>query len=367
MSDDYYIGVMSGTSFDGIDTVLARFKDKELEIIAHHSCEFPQEIKQKLLKLADPLLPHLLEFVYELDSELGQLYAQSIESLLNHAKILKDKVRAIGCHGQTIRHFPHQSPGFTAQIGDPNIVASRTGITTVADFRRRDLAHGGQGAPLAPAFHHHFFHSEDENRAVVNIGGFANVTLLPSSGNVSGFDTGPGNCFLDALARVYLQEDFDRDGAFAASGKVCPALLSRLLSHPFFARTPPKSTGRDQFNLAWLENILSEFSDLPPEDSQATLAELTAVSIATPIASQEISTVYLCGGGALNLDLVSRLATHLPESEIKTTEHLGIHPQLVESCLMAWLARSTINRQPIDLRGITGSTQPVMLGAVYYV
>ncbi len=367
MDNNYYIGVMSGTSFDGIDTVVARFQENKLEIIAQHSAPFSEEVRQKLHILSDPLVPHHLESLYALDVQLGHLYASAIQALLSHANLSKNQIQAIGCHGQTIRHFPDQIPAFTAQMGDPNIVAAQTGITTVADFRRRDIAHGGQGAPLAPAFHQYFFHSPDENRAVVNIGGFANVTLLPSSGKVLGFDTGPGNCLLDAQAQHYLHQPFDKDGAWAASGRVNQPLLNALLSHPYFSRPSPKSTGRDEFNFPWLSNILADFPALSPEDIQATVCEQTAVSIASAIRPHAVKSVYLCGGGAQNLHLVSRIASHLPEATIQTTEALGVPPQLVESCLMAWLAQSTMNKRLIDLRDITGSRQPLILGAVYYV
>lgn len=367
MDANYYIGVMSGTSFDGIDTVAVAFDDHQLKIIAHHSASFPKTVTQSLIALADPQIAHRLQDVYALDAQLGHLYAQTIQDLLAQSQLKKQSIEAIGCHGQTIRHFPNETPGFTVQIGDPNIIAAHTGITTVADFRRRDIAHGGQGAPLAPAFHHHFFHTPNENRAVLNIGGFANITLLPASGKISGYDTGPGNCFLDAFAQTHLKQAFDDGGSWAATGKVDERLLQTLLSHPFFAKKPPKSTGRDEFNIAWLNNILANFPQLSPENIQATLTELTARSIADQIVNKNINTLYVCGGGAFNDYLLSRIAAHLPSTEVKTTQALGIDPQLVEPCLMAWLAQRTICKQPIDLQDITGSKQPMLLGGVYYV
>jgi anhydro-N-acetylmuramic acid kinase len=364
MENNYYIGVMSGTSFDGIDTVAVNFNDDQINIIAHHSVPFSSQMREKLLIIADPEISHRIQDVYALDAQLGHLYAETILALITNSKIQSSQIKAIGSHGQTIRHFPNQNPGFTVQIGDPNIIAAQTGITTVADFRRRDIAHGGQGAPLAPAFHHHFFHSSQENRAVLNIGGFANVTLLPASGKVIGFDTGPGNCFIDAWVSRHLHQSYDDKGKWAASGNINQDLLNRLLSHPFFDQKPPKSTGRDDFNIHWLNNMLADYQHLSPEDIQATLTELTAVSIARCI--KDLNAVYVCGGGAYNDYLLSRLATHLPGVSVQTTQALGLDPQLVESCLMAWLASRTLNKQPIDLSQITGSKEPVILGGVYF-
>jgi anhydro-N-acetylmuramic acid kinase len=366
-SNPYYIGVMSGTSLDGIDAVLVSFEGKALKIHGHHHRPYPEETRQQLLALADPERSHRLQSVYSLDAQLGQLYAQSIQDLLSKNPSLNASVRAIGCHGQTLRHFPNERPGYTVQIGDPHIIAAQTGITTVADFRRRDIALGGQGAPLAPAFHREFFHSPDENRAVVNIGGFANITILPPSGKISGFDTGPGNCFLDALAEKHLNQPFDKNGDWAASGKIDERLLSALLSHPFFAKSAPKSTGRDEFSQSWLTAILSDFSTLSPENIQATLTELTALTLAKALAPHDLQSIYLSGGGAFNTYLVSRIGSHLPRVSVQTTAALGLDPQLTESCLMAWLAQCTLNKQSIDLTDITGSRTPVILGAIYPV
>lgn len=365
MASDYYIGIMSGTSFDGIDTVIVSFNEGLIQLHGYHGLPFPAHIREDLLKLADPKVPHKLDEVYSLDTQLGHLYAQTVQELLTKYSIDKASIRAIGSHGQTIRHNPNQPPVYSVQIGDPNVIAAQTGITTIADFRRRDQALGGQGAPLAPAFHREFFYSADENRAVVNIGGFANVTLLPSQGKILGFDTGPGNCFIDYWASKHLHQPYDKDGAWAASGQIHGPLLSALLTHPYFTKTAPKSTGRDEFHLGWLHNILAGFSSLEPEDVQATLTELSAVSIAQSLS--KVDAVYLCGGGAYNHYLKNRLAHHLPQIKISTTQSLGIDPQLTEATLMAWLAQRTLNQQPIDLREITGSSIPMILGGVYYV
>lgn len=364
--DDNYIGIMSGTSFDGIDAVIVNFNDGQLNIIAQHHHPYSQEIRQSLLSFSSPDKTHRLNDIYSLDAKLGYLYAQTVNELLSQSAFNSANIKAIGCHGQTICHAPNAKPAYTIQMGDPNILAAQTAITTVADFRRRDIAHGGQGAPLAPAFHRYFFHSPDENRAVVNIGGFANITLLPASGTVTGFDTGPGNCFIDANIQKHRNIAFDKYGEWASTGVVHEGLLSRLLMHPFFAKLPPKSTGRDEFHLSWLNKTLADYPNLLPKDIQATITELTAVSIADAITNQDISRVYLCGGGALNQYLLSRIASRLPSVEVKTTQTLGINPQLIEPCLMAWLARHTVNKQPIDLSEITGSSKPAMLGGVYY-
>jgi anhydro-N-acetylmuramic acid kinase len=363
-----YIGMMSGTSFDGLDAVLIDFADN-FKTLGNISLDMPEALRMQLQQISQTNEPHLLTNLYTLDAELGSFYSEAVQQLLHATKTNAKDILAIGCHGQTIRHFPNANPPFTAQLGDPNIIAAKTGITTVADFRRRDLAFGGQGAPFAPLFHHAFMQSPNENRAIVNIGGFANVTLLPKSGSVSGFDTGPGNVLLDAWMQKQKNLSFDDRGKFAETGKVNKNLLARLLQHPYFAQKPPKSTGRDDFNLDWLESVLHMCNEaVSLEDVQATLAELTAFTIASAIEESQPDTdkLYICGGGANNIFLLSRIKTQLPKIEVQTTEALGIHPQHTEAALMAWLAKQTMERKPIDLRAITGSTTPSILGGVYY-
>lgn len=366
MGDNYYIGLMSGTSFDGIDAVLVNFANNTLNIIENHSLPYPDDLKTALFNISRPNELYSLEDLYRLDAKLGALYARTVLALIAKTEIKSQHICAIGSHGQTIRHFPNEKPGFTVQIGDPNIIAAETGITTVADFRRADIARGGQGAPLGPAFHDFLFRDQHENRAVLNIGGFANITLLPASGAVTGFDTGPGNSLLDAWAMLHLHQPYDAQGAWANSGKIHADLLAALLSHPYFAKQPPKSTGRDEFNLSWLSNVLSHFNPIPPEDVQATLTELTAVSITQEIVAEELQALYICGGGANNTYLVSRIAHHLPSVLVTSTEALGLHPQHTEAALMAWLAYCTMNKRPIHLEGITGSKTPAILGGVYF-
>lgn len=363
MAGNMYIGLMSGTSFDGIDAALMSFDNHQINIIDHHYQAYPPEIKNALLALAQQE-HQSLENIFSLDAKLGHLYAQAAVNLLKKSGRNPKDIQAIGCHGQTICHMPQATEPFSVQIGNPNIVAAQTGIKTVADFRRADMAQGGQGAPLAPAFHREFFHSPDVSRAIVNIGGFANVTLLPKDGTVSGFDTGPGNCFIDAWVNKHFSKPFDHAGQWASTGTLNNELLSTLLTHPHFAKHPPKSTGRDDFSFDWVNNVLGDFADISPQDIQTTLTALTAVSIAQNVGDAQ--EVYICGGGALNAYLMSLIAERLPSATVNTTEALGVDPQHVEACLMGWLASCNLNHHPIDLRAITGSQQPVILGGVYF-
>lgn len=365
---DTYIGLMSGTSFDGIDAVMVSFENQQVHLHNHISQPFSDTIRQQLLTISRADQMHALHDLYRLDAQLGLLYVEAIQALLAKARTKPENIRAIGCHGQTIRHFPDESPGFSVQIGDPNIIVSNTGITTISDFRRRDIAQGGQGAPLAPAFHARFLHSPQENRAILNIGGFANITYLPKNGDCKGFDTGPGNCLMDAFAHKHLNEAYDNEGQWARSGTIQKTLLAKLLQHPFFAEQPPKSTGRDDFHMSWLNHVLEQGETFAPEDIQATLTELTAMTIADAIHAHcpDTQALYVCGGGAFNTYLAERLQHHLNGIAFHTTEDLGLPPQLLEATLMAWLAEQTLARKPIDLRKITGSEKPAILGAVYY-
>jgi anhydro-N-acetylmuramic acid kinase len=275
-------------------------------------------------------------------------------------------VRAVGSHGQTVRHRPRGTHPFTLQIGDANVIAARTGIAVVADFRRRDVALGGQGAPLLPAFHKAAFGDASEERIVVNIGGVANLTLLPAKGEVRGFDTGPGNVLLDHWSREHLHEPYDAEGSFAAGGRVDEALLTHLLADPYFAAPPPKSTGPEHFNGPWLEGALGA-TRRKPEDVAATLAELTARSIADATKRQApgVARVFACGGGAHNKHLMARLAALLPGATLASTTSLGIDPDWVEAAGFAWLARETLQRRPGNLPSVTGAAQYSVLGAIY--
>jgi len=281
------------------------------------------------------------------------------------------QIIAIGSHGQTIRHRPPGSPEgtFTLQIGDPNLIAELTGINTVADFRRRDMAAGGQGAPLVPAFHRAIFHSPNKNRVIVNIGGMANITWLPAQGPVIGFDTGPGNVLMDTWIAEHLGKSYDQDGAWATSGQVCTTLLAELLAEPYFKMLAPKSTGRENFNRSWLEDHLRRLVSTPAlGDIQATLLELSAITIADSIKGldQIPKEVFVCGGGAYNTALMQRLARLMPQDSVASTAALGVDPQWIEAMAFAWLAQQTLNHRPGNLREVTGATREVILGGVYY-
>ena len=388
--DGLYIGMMSGTSLDGLDAVLCRFTDDiraPLHIVATYSQAFPPRLREVLLALCQPngvqtLNPTADEPNNEIDwfgwasRAYGEFASSVVNSLLQQADTSPDDVLAIGCHGQTIRHRPEW--GFSLQLVDANIIAERTGISVVHDFRRRDMAVGGQGAPLVPAFHAALFSHATDARVLLNLGGIANITVLPALNNaqtVVGYDTGPANLLLDAWTMRHLQQSFDADGQWAASGQVIAPLLKQLLTHPFFAKDYPKSTGREDFHLAWLDESLEQFAnsvdatDHTPADVQATLAELSAIAAADQIArfnNTQAAQVYVCGGGALNTHLLNRLRAHLPEWTISTTQDLGLDPLWVEAAAFAWLARQTLMSETGNLPAVTGADKKVVLGQVCF-
>lgn len=370
MSADIYLGLMSGTSADAIDAVAVDFSSPTPKLLGFHSRTLPVEIRTTIHKLATPS-ENEIDLLGQLDVQIGELFAAAITDLIRKYGLDVETIVAIGSHGQTLRHRP---PGslthpFTLQIGDPNIIADRTGITTVADFRRRDMAAGGQGAPLVPAFHKAAFQSAEVNRVIVNIGGIANITWLPISGEASGFDTGPGNVLMDAWVSRHLAKTYDEAGAWAASGTVNKELLEDLLRHPFLALLSPKSTGREDFNPAWLDLRLQHCRHLTPEDIQATLLAFTATTITDQIRrlSKEADTeVYICGGGAYNDTLRQAIQALLPTCPVTTTAQLGIAPEWIEATAFAWLAKQTLNRQSGNLCAVTGAKAPVILGGVYY-
>lgn len=364
-----YIGLMSGTSADAIDAALVNFHTTP-QLIAHHTLPLPAQIRQQIHALSLPG-DNEIDRLGSLDVDLGKLFAQASLELLAKAGIGAAQITAVGSHGQTIRHRPPGSPEgtFTLQIGDPNLIAELTEITTVADFRRRDIAAGGQGAPLVPAFHRAIFHSSEKDRVIVNIGGMANITWLPAQGPVLGFDTGPGNVLMDTWTAEHLGKSYDQDGAWAASGQVCATLLAELLTEPYFRMPAPKSTGRESFNRFWLEGYLRKLTTtLAPTDIQATLLELTAITIAnsTNNLSQAPKEIFVCGGGAYNTTLMQRLAQLMLQDSVASTAALGVDPQWIESMAFAWLAQQTINHQPGNLCEVTGAKREVILGGVYY-
>jgi len=372
MGRELYIGLMSGTSADGADAVLMDFSTAQGQLVGTASLSWDKSTRSAIHYLALGGSDEI-DRMGALDHQLGQAFADLVLKLLDQHQLNPEEIRAIGSHGQTLRHRPAGTTAhpFSLQIGDPNLIAQSTGITTVADFRRRDMAAGGQGAPMVPAFHQAQFPSSGVARAIVNIGGIANLTWLPpGTGPVLGFDTGPGNVLMDAWIGRIKGETFDRDGAWAASGKASEELLQRLKAQPYFHQSPPKSTGPELFNLNWLDTELSQLTSvLQPEQVQATLLELTAWSIAESIgrlSKTDQPEVYLCGGGALNQQLRHRLEAQLPQCEIGDTGRLGIDPEWVEAAAFAWLARQTLNRQAGNLPSVTGAQSPVILGAVYY-
>lgn len=364
-----YVGLMSGTSADAIDAALVDLQSSP-QLIAHHTLELPAETRQQIHALSSSG-DNEIDRMGMLDVELGKLFARASLELLTKSGFSSAQIIGIGSHGQTVRHRPPSSPEgtFTLQIGDPNQIVELTGITTVADFRRRDMAASGQGAPLVPAFHRAIFHSQDKDRVVVNVGGMANITWLPTQGQTLGFDTGPGNVLMDTWIAEHMGKPYDKDGAWATSGQVSDTLLCELLTAPHFKLAAPKSTGRESFNHVWLdENLHKLTSTLAPADVQATLLELTAITITDSIngLSQSSKEVFVCGGGAYNSALMQRLVAILRQDTVMSTAALGVDPQWIEAMAFAWLAQQTINHRPGNLREVTGAQREVILGGVYY-
>ena len=428
--DGLYIGMMSGTSLDGMDAVLCQFNadinsddfshddvdnddtnsekntQQPMRLLATYSQDFPPRLREVLSALCQPNGIKALtpvkdgltnepnsESSSELDwfgwasREYGEFASSVVNTLLQQSNTDAESVLAIGCHGQTVRHRPQM--GFTLQLVDANIIAERTGISVVSDFRRRDMAVGGQGAPLVPAFHQALFATPNRTRVLLNLGGIANITVLPAVAdstentsedklhNVVGYDTGPANLLLDAWTALHTDNAYDAGGAWAQSGTIIEPLLTQLLAHPFFAKPYPKSTGREDFNLAWLQDELQTFEyanadiSYSAADVQATLTELTAISASMQINmfanTASNSSVYVCGGGALNDYLMARLQAHLPYCTVETTEPLGLAPTWVEAVAFAWLARQTLMGETGNLPAVTGASKGVVLGQVCFV
>lgn len=368
-----YIGLMSGTSLDGVDGVLASLPadaTSPIETIASAYIPFPDDLRAALLALQ---LPGDNEIHREAmaANALATLYTACVTQLLAAQGTPADAVTAIGVHGQTIRHRPEL--GYTRQTNHPAQLAESTGIDVIADFRSRDIAAGGQGAPLVPAFHQAIFGSPDESRAVINIGGFGNISILPAAANKSawGFDTGPGNILMDGWTARHQGAAYDANGAWAATGSIHPELLARLRDHDFFRSPPPKSTGRDTFHLDWLDSILASVQDISAVDVQATLCELTATTIADAIVNHApgTTTVYICGGGAYNACLLDRISAALSRAgksiRVLTTNALGVAPNQVEALAFAWLAERFTMRKPGNLPAVTGAKGARILGALY--
>jgi len=360
-----YVGVMTGTSVDGLDVALLFVESDVLRIGAGETVPLPEHLAASLRALAVPGEDEITR-LGTADAALGEFVGKTVLTCLARWGVSARDVRAIGCHGQTVRHRPDLPTPFTLQIGDPNRIAEIAGIDVVADLRRRDVAAGGEGAPLAPLFHEALFRDAERHRAVVNIGGIANVTILPAdSTSILGFDTGPGNALLDAWASHNLGEPFDRHGAWAASGNPDARLLATLQADPFVAREPPKSTGKETYNLNYVDHARQD-RDIPPEDVQATLVEFTAWSVATAIRRHGPSDVDVvaCGGGRLNTFLMARLAAHLGKSPL-TSDELGYDGDALEAAAFAWFAHRRLAGLPANASVVTGARGPRVLGAVY--
>ncbi len=361
---------MSGTSVDSLDAVLVDFSQKTPAITAKHSEPIPTELQAAVQALAISG-DNEIQRLKELDQIIANLSALAVKSLCQQSNTERSSIKAIGSHGQTIRHYPptNHSLGYSLQVGDPNIIAEETGITTVADFRRRDIAAGGQGAPLVPAFHKAIFGSTETERIILNLGGIANISYLPLHGDVAGYDTGPANGLMDSWIQKHRNLPFDENGTWASSGKTHLPLLEELMSHPYLSQPAPKSTGRETFNLPWLEQKISNIHDsIKPEDVQATLLDFTAQSISNHIELSDPlqrTEVYACGGGSHNQALMQKLQHLLASRLVLTTEALGIKPDWVEAVAFAWLAKQTMEHRSGNLPTATGAKKAVVLGGIY--
>lgn len=366
---EYYIGLMSGTSLDGVDAVLVDFVPGAVKVVSHAHRPFAPALAAELLALNMPGDNELHRAALA-GNALVRLYAEAIHELLADGGVVAAQVRAIGAHGQTVRHRPGEfdGTGYTIQLNSPALLAELTGIDVVADLRSRDVAAGGQGAPLVPAFHRAVFARPDETLAILNLGGIGNLTVLHADGRTVGFDCGPGNLLMDHWCRQHTGRPFDAAGTWAASGHRDPALLAQMLADPYFALPPPKSTGRDLFHADWLAwQLRLRAAPLRAEDVQATLAELTAAACADAVQrhAPEAREILVCGGGAFNDHLMRRLAARLPGARVQRTDARGLPAMQVEACAFAWLARALRERECGSLSAVTGAAGPRVLGALY--
>lgn len=364
-----YLGLMSGTSLDGVDAVLVEFKAGQLEVLSHQHRPFEGALRDELLALNAPTANELHRAALAAN-QVARHYAAVAAATLQAGQCLPTQVRALGAHGQTIRHQPQAQDGvgYTVQLLNGSLLAELTGIDVVCDFRSRDLAAGGQGAPLVPAFHRDLFGRPHAGVAVLNIGGISNVSVLDADGLTRGFDTGPGNCLMDGWAAHHLGQAYDAGGAWAATGQLLPELLAAMLQEPFFATPPPRSTGRDLFNAEWLDRLLKIHAPAAPaQDVQATLLELTAASASQAIKQFAPSACELlvCGGGVFNLALMDRLQARLPQLPMMSTDARGLPAMQVEATAFAWLARQFMQGAPGNLPQVTGASGPRVLGALY--
>lgn len=367
MQKELYIGIMSGTSLDGVDTVLVAINEGKIERLASDCFAIPASLREAILAI-NLNQPTTIAQIGAIDHQLGKLYAQSVQALLAQSGHSAQEITAIGCHGQTVFHQPVGEERFTIQLGDANLIAAQTNITTIADFRRKDMALGGQGAPLVPAFHQAIFGLKESTVVILNIGGIANISILNSDGAVLGYDTGPGNMLMDAWCYQHQGKLYDKNAAWAKQGQVHPELLTELLSDPYFALSAPKSTGREYFHLDWLTQH-SMLNDISAVDVQRTLCELTARSISDQVRRFSQGTqpaLYVCGGGARNPLLMQRLAKHLPNWSVSTTSDQGVDSDDMEAIAFAWLAYRRVHALPSNLPSVTGACRPASLGVIYY-
>ena len=364
---ELFLGMISGTSIDGVDAVLAEIGDDSFRIVGANTSPFPSALHTRLRKLVETPQTSLRE-LGSLDVAVGRFFGECALALISSSGVRPEDVAAIGSHGQTVFHEPLGAEPFSLQLGDPNVIAAATGCATVADFRRLDMALGGQGAPLVPAFHAWAFGDSREQRVVVNIGGIANITVLAPGHEVTGFDTGPGNTLLDIWIGANERQPYDDGGRWAASGTVNGALLAASLAEPFFALRPPKSTGRELFNREWLDSRLARSgAGISAVDVQATLAELTATTIAAAVRDElpDCREVIVCGGGVHNGDLMTRLR-RLTATRVGTTDSHGVPPDWVEGAAFAWLARARLRGLAGNVPTVTGARRPAVLGGVYW-
>jgi anhydro-N-acetylmuramic acid kinase len=365
---ELFIGLMSGTSMDGVDGVVADFSAGGVHVLSYASAPLPEALRAELMALNVPG-PDELHRAWLAGNALMRVYAGVVRQLLAAAGLVPERIAALGAHGQTVRHRPQQfdGTGYTIQLAQPALLAELTGIRVVADFRSRDVAAGGQGAPLAPFFHQALFARTGETVGVLNIGGIANLTLLRADGAMTGFDCGPGNALLDAWSLQHTGQPYDDDGRWAESGRVLPELLATLLGEPFFRQAPPKSTGRDLFNRPWLDAHLSAVPQAAPQDVQATLTELTARACAGEVQRHApgLQRLLVCGGGALNGQLMGRLQALLPQAQVTSTAAAGLPPQQVEAAAFAWLAMKAVRGEKLALESTTGALGARVLGGIY--
>jgi len=360
MNSELYIGVMSGTSLDGVDITLCEIDDSACGLIHSYEYPFDEELKEEILTMISGFTT--LEQVGTLNTKLGHLFADHINSFIKLHNIDTKKVKAIGLHGQTLWHSPHAKNPFSMQLGCPNIVSAKTGLQVVADFRSMDIANGGEGAPFAPAFHQFIFGSFEDKTAVLNIGGMANITLLGEE--LKGWDTGVGNALMDYWMQTCNNLSYDKDGEFAAKGNIDEELLNKFLDDDYFKKLPPKSTGREYFNPTWLSNQMPTFQTIKDEDIQRTLLELTVGSIARDIEKTGITLLIVCGGGTKNSFLMQRLRK-LCKINIKISDELGFSSDFMEAMAFAWLAYKRVHESKVNLSSVTGSKKNSILGGVY--